>query len=137
MTKQKTRILLAVILVIAVGAAAFFAVQNTPAKKNARILSNLLQDFTDAISQEIIVETKGVYGKLNGNGNGIQYFGAALVKKTDIADLDALLKELNGIFETVSAAEQTGQKIDSSYLHHLSLSYETQVTDTIARHCRM
>ena len=63
-----------------------------------------MEDFSDTISEKTqakVVESKGVYGKLNGNGNGIDYFGAVLLNKADVADLDALLVLLEEDFEIV------------------------------------
>jgi len=130
MKKSKMWILLAVILVILAGV--FFATQNTPQKKNMRILSNLLEDFSDTISEKTqakLVESKGVYGKLNGNGNGIDYFGAVLLNKADVADLDALLVLLEEDFEIVGVLEQKSQKVESNHLQHRSLSYKTPIAE--------
>lgn len=127
--KRIGMILLAIVLVIAVGIGVFFT---TPARTNKRILANLLEDFSDIVSeysQEKIVETKSVYGKLNGNGNGISYFGAVLVKKSAITELDALLATLDAEFEIVEAVEQKGQKVESKHLQHRSLVYDTAITD--------
>lgn len=128
--KRKGMILLAIVLVIAVGVV--LAAQNTPAQKNKRILASLMDDFSDTVSQysqEKIIETERVYGKLNGNGNGIAFFGAALVKKSAVTDMDGLLAQLDKEYENVGAVEQKGQKVESKYLEHRSLTYDTPVPD--------
>ena len=124
--KKSIIISLAVVLVIAVGIY-LFAV---PVWTNKRILSNLLVDFSQTIvlySQEPPLEVKGVYGKLNGNGNGIAFFGAALVNQDTVSDTDALLAALDADFEIVGTLEQDGRKVDSKYLQHKSLYFNTHI----------
>lgn len=132
MKRKCNKIILAAILVFAVGIGVLIAVLTAPARTNKRILANLTVDFSNVISQqsqEKIAEAKSVYGKLNGNGNGIAYFGAVLVKKSAVPDIDALLAELDAEFEIVGVVEQKGQNVQSTYLQHRSLSYDTPVED--------
>ena len=42
-----------------------------------------------------LLDVKSVYGKLNGNGNGIQYFAAALVRATSEDDVKEFIKEID------------------------------------------
>jgi len=126
------RVLLVFGLIIVIGIGVYFVTQNTPAKKNDRILWGLLNEFSDAISslsQAEIVETKGICGKLYGNGNGMQYFGAVLVKQDSIKDMTALLEQLDQMFEIVAVAAQEDNEIESKYLEHQSLSFDTTVSD--------
>ena len=126
------RTLLVIGLIIVIGIGVYCVTQNTPAKKNDRILAGLLNDFTDAIStlsQAKIVETKGICGKLYGNGNGMQYFGAVLVKQDSINDVTALLEQLDQMFEIVAVAAQEDNEIESKCLEHQSLRFDTTVSD--------
>lgn len=126
------RALLVIGLIIVIGIGVYFVTQNTPAKKNDRILWGLLNEFSDAISnlsQAEIVETKGICGKLYGNGNGMQYFGAVLVKQDSIKDMTALLEQLDQMFEIVAVTAQEDNEIKTKYLGHHSLSFETTMPD--------
>ncbi len=99
---------------------------------NAINLSGLVNDFLDEISehsQTPVCETKSVYGKLNGNGNGIQYFGACLVKAESAEALEAVASELEQKFEYVGFWQQEDDDIESKYLEHRSLEYDTHISD--------
>ncbi len=97
---------------------------------NEKNLRTLMDEFTDIISEYAdVIETKSVYGKLNGNGNGIQYFGAVLVPKDSIKDIEALIEKLDIQFELVGYCEQEGQEILSEYLEHKKIKYETIIDD--------
>lgn len=86
-------------------------------------MTNKLQGAVKQSGQLQLVETRSICGKLNGNGNGMQYFGAVLVKSDDEAAVKALLEALKGEYEVVGYCVQSGQNIRSSYLEHKSLSY--------------
>jgi len=106
--------------------AAFFVF---PHHRNQTILDDMTAQFVDILTGMdgvTVVETKAVYGKLNGNGNGIQYFGAALLT-VDPARIPAILAALEQDFECSEGWEQTRQAIVSRYLEHRSLSYDTVI----------
>ncbi len=68
---------------------------------NPSILRGLVNDFEMEIESADgieLIETQSAYGKLNGNGNGFNYFGAALVKTDDPALLDELIQKLDTNF---------------------------------------
>ena len=92
-----------------------------------------MNDFVGAISEYEedvkIIETKSTYGKLVGNGNGIEYFGAVLVERDSVPNIDAILQDLNLQFESVEVLDQENQIIRSKYLEHRSLKYETEIPD--------
>ena len=70
---------------------------------NSFILRGLVSDFKSELraAEGIeIVETVSDYGKLNGNGNGINYFGAVLVKVEGPDVLDTLVS-LNKDFDVM------------------------------------
>ena len=59
-------------------------------KRNKELLDELMMNFQSFIESSAdveIIETKSVYGKLNGNGNGIQFFGVALLRVNTIKDV--------------------------------------------------
>ena len=99
--------------------------------RNQRNLNALMKEFKATISEYAssdIIEEQSVYGKLNGNGNGIQYFGAVLVREDAVEDVDALLAELDETFEIVECIEQNESTIVSRHLQHRTLTYDTPIT---------
>ena len=73
-----------------------------------------------------MVESVSKAGKLVGNGNGMQYFGAMLIKS------EQTLEELSAYYVDVNAdivvKKQTSQAMEC--VEHAQLSFTTQVTDT-------
>lgn len=124
---KRSRIILSICLAAVVLVIAAIPVKAYIAnRKNESNLEGLMRDFSQIIakhSQLEIVQAKSTYGKLNGNGNGIQYFGAVLVKKSSVADLETLMSELDEKFEAVECKNQESSKIESKYLEHKTLSY--------------
>ncbi len=100
-----------------------------PPITNSIILSSLAGDFADevATSGAQIIEAEKIYGKLNGNGNGISFFGALLVKKDSVADIDALISELDEDFEIVEYYEPTNAQVTSKHLEHGNLEFDTDI----------
>ena len=94
-------------------------------QNNLNEMLDILADTISKYSNNEIIELKGTYGKLNGNGNGIRYFGAALVDKNAIDNPDGLIAELDSKFEIVGILDQDTNSIDIKYLEHESLSYDS------------
>ncbi len=89
-------------------------------------LNKMMNKFEKTISKystKEIIELKGTYGKLYGNGNGIQYFGAALLEKNAVDDLNGLIAELDSKYEIVGLLDQNYNSIDIKYIEHEPLSY--------------
>ena len=111
---------------------ALFSVLFLPALQNTHNLNEFTDDFEDKIAEfdsDIqIVETASVYGNLCGNGNKINYFGAVLVEKESIKDIDALIATLDNDFEFVSYCDQKTQKVEYKYLERSNPAYETDVS---------
>ena len=98
---------------------------------NSFILRGFVSDFKSELraAEGIeIIETVSEYGKLNGNGNGINFFGAVLVKADDPAVLDALVS-LNKDFELLDYYKQEKREIDLKYAQHAHLSFENLSPD--------
>ena len=96
MKKLWSIIIIAVILLaLAIGTWAAYSAGYIGVNRNAKILRSMVREFSRTISGTgaKVVETKSVYGKLNGNGNGINYFGAALVRIDSVKDIDLLIGE--------------------------------------------
>lgn len=97
--------------------------------------SMLLRGFVSDLKSELraaegieIIETVSDYGKLNGNGNGINFFGAVLVKADDPDVLDALVS-LNKDFELLDYYKQEKREIDLKYAQRAHLSFENLSPD--------
>lgn len=73
-----------------------------------------------------IIETQGVYGKLNGNGNDIQFFVAVLVEAEE-AEIAALVAQIEDQYDIVGYQPQTTTQLDVPYLEHQQLRYETNM----------
>ncbi|MBO5968046.1 MAG: hypothetical protein J6S14_06060 [Clostridia bacterium] len=98
---------------------------------NSLILRGLVSDFKSELraAEGIeIIETVSEYGKLNGNGNGINFFGAVLVKAEDPDVLDALVS-LNKDFELLDYYKQEKREIDLKYAQRAHLSFENLSPD--------
>ena len=98
---------------------------------NSLILRGLVSEFKSELraAEGIeIIETVSDYGKLNGNGNGINFFGAVLVKADDPAVLDALVS-LNKDFELLDYYKQEKREIDLKYAQRAHLSFENLSPD--------
>ena len=130
MTKSKKIITFSVIGVIAAAVlitlSAIFAFLNW----NGFILKGFEADFEKAVQAEgfEILETKSVYGKLNGNGNGINYFSAALIK-ADEKDVEALIQALEAEFEVAKYYLQEDEKIATIHNEHFPLEYEVSLNE--------
>ena len=124
-TKRKTALiivlcsLLAAVLIIS---SALFTFLNW----NNFILKGFETDFEKAVKAEgfEILETKSVCGKLNGNGNGINYFSAVLIK-ADEDEVKALVEALETEFEVAKYYLQEDGKIATIHNEHGRLEYET------------
>lgn len=71
-----------------------------------------------------ILELQSVCGKLNGNGNGMSYFGAALVEADSVEQMDTLAAELKADYDAVEYMLQEGPEVHSPYLEHKKLSFD-------------
>jgi len=99
---------------------------------NSILLFSLLVDFevkVDRYESVTIIEKHSEYGKLIGNGNGIQFFGVLLVQTTDVSELDKIKSELSGDFEAVEYCKQTTQKLQvKHYEHGPAINFSTDVS---------
>ncbi len=73
------------------------------------------------------IESQSATGKLNGNGNGKQFFCAVLVYAESEETVKTLANELDQEFESVGYSLQNNKTIDNAnnkYLEHASVSFE-------------
>lgn len=96
-------------------------VNNHSAKEvERRLVSTALPDNTE------IVESLSKAGKLVGNGNGMQYFGAMLIKsELGLEELEAYYSE---IISGSAVREQRSRDIE--IIEHGTLSFEAEISDT-------
>ncbi len=93
-------------------------------------LTGIKSSFTNqiaAVESLTVIETKSAMGKLFGNGNGVNFFVATLVKmegETANEDLEELVEALDEKFDVVEWRVQTDQEIVSMYLEHQDLSFD-------------
>lgn len=121
--KKKSSIISLVITVILIAAVIGAVMFIT---KNSRILSGMVRDMKSVIKESEgveLIETKSVYGKLNGNGNGIDFFGAALVRSDSEEAVKELVSDLQEKYETVEYTLQNGNAVVSKHLEHRKLSF--------------
>lgn len=98
---------------------------------NSMLLRGLVSDLKSELRAAKgieIIETVSDYGKLNGNGNGINFFGAVLVKAENPDVLDTLVS-LNKDFDVMDYYKQEKRKIDLNYAEHAHLSFENLSPD--------
>ena len=99
---------------------------------NQILLTGMMAQFHTTIAAEEAIEildTASVYGKLNGNGNSIDYYGAALVKADSEETLKELVAQLEAEFSVVGFEPQESAAIESKYLEHENLAFDEAAFD--------
>ena len=93
----------------------FIPLSNDRAARNVeqQLVSITLPENTE------LVESVSKAGKLTGNGNGMQYFGAMLIKS------DLTPDELSDFYSGAVVKKQTSQKIE--VVEHEQMSFETVI----------
>ena len=90
---------------------------------NLRVMQREMLSVIKHSEDITILDDACVYGKLNGNGNGINYYGAALVTTESESALEELVESLDDRFELAGYALQNGKQVESKYLEHRSLRF--------------
>ena len=107
----------------------FYFAPNT----NKENLDSMMQRFEQLLAQHGLepIETESAYGKLMGNVNGIQYFGAALLERDQLDEqkADALLKDIRAELQIAACRNQKDSAIRSEYLEHVYLKYDTVLAE--------
>lgn len=95
---------------------------------NDILLSDITRSFQCGIRKSEaaveLLEVESICGKLYGNGNGMNYFGAALVTADSAEELDTLVAELGEDFGTVGYTVQDGTEVNTPYLAPGKLSFK-------------
>ena len=87
--------------------------------KNTFLLNEMVKTLVDTAKETEgieVLDTRYDYGKLTGNGNGIEYYGAILVKASSENDVIKLVEELESHYETADYCLQTDGVVDEEYV---------------------
>ena len=119
---KKKIIPVAIVIFLLIGLAVSVPLLNDFSAKNVEksLVEIALPDDTQ------MVESISKAGKLVGNGNGMQYFGAILIKSEKT--LDELFDYYSQKLAGVVVKEQKSQIIEC--VEHAQLSFTTNITDT-------
>ena len=71
-----------------------------------------------------VIEMKTLYGKLNDDGSGSQFFCAALVKSESTAVSQAAADAVGKLVTEAGVLKQTGSKVESEHLVHKELIFK-------------
>lgn len=97
---------------------------------NPMRLHALSNDFSNYIRKANveIIEVQSKYGKLNGSGNGVQFFVAVLVK-AEQEKMEILIAQLEKKYDYVGYMQQNDSRVDSKYLEHGELCFNADIKD--------
>lgn len=91
---------------------------------NRILLHQMMNKLENVVMADFyIIDKASVYGKLNGNGNGIQFFGAVLVEGESEESISTIVADLSGQYEEVGYAKQHNSEIKVKYLEHRTLQF--------------
>ena len=98
---------------------------------NNILLYQMVNKLESTVSKQTqILDKAYVYGKLNGNGNGVQYFGAVLVADTLEEEITRIVEDLSDQYEEVGYKKQNGNQIQLKCLEHRTLCFsDSSVSD--------
>ncbi|MBQ7603841.1 MAG: hypothetical protein IJU75_02695 [Clostridia bacterium] len=95
---------------------------------NNVLLNNMEKEVRNAIDDYLeVIEVKSVCGKLNGNGNGMNFLTAVLVRagSVDDSDLKKAADELSDKYENVECYIASDNLISSRHLQHTQLRFDS------------
>ena len=125
-SKVISAVLIAIVILVILFILSFFV------NHNILINHKLTWDFKDIIKNESgieIIQWKSVYGKLNGNGNGINYFGTVLVKTDSEESINKILPALDEEYEIVGYVTQSGSKVNNKLVEKVNLEYDESLSE--------
>jgi len=114
-------ITIAIIIVLLIG---FIAAIPSVNDLSAKVIEKQLTEVALPDNTEMI-ESLSKAGKLVGNGNGMQYFGAILIRSKQT--LDELSEYYSSILNNAVVNEQNSQIIEC--VQHDELSFKTHITE--------
>lgn len=126
--KSLIAVAVAITLLIA-GVVAFFLGLNQNSIISWKLTRDLKSDINNIDALEII-DSKSACGKISGNGNGMQFYGAVLVKADSEEDIAELVSSVDNDYEIVGAYVQTDKEIDVEPVGgHIFLEYDSFPND--------
>ena len=123
---KKVIVIIGVLILLITSVLAF------PYVYNNCVLYNIERDLKNADlgSDVVILDSKSVCGKLNGNGNGMNFFAAVLIESDlSVAEVEANLATLKEKYEMVEVAEASSTTIQSVYLEHATIVFDQSFFD--------
>lgn len=119
---KKVIVPVVIVIVLIVGFVVSIPLVNDRSAKNVekQLVEVALPDNTE------MIESLSKAGKLVGNGNGMQYFGAMLIKSEQT--LDELSAYYSRKLANVVVKEQKTQKVEC--VEHTELSFKTDISET-------
>lgn len=97
----------------------------------ARSLESALHRFDYGSPNIEVIDSRHICGKLNGNGNGMQYFAAILLKTDDITaqEIESRLAAVRDEYDIVGVQAQSTAELDCKYLEHATLTFDAVLQD--------
>ena len=92
-------------------------------------LENQIKQTFETYKMEIL-DMKSAVGKLNGDGDEIQFFCAVLVQSDSPAIPQSAADALSKLFHDAGIQLQSGAKVESSYLQHKDLTFKQEGNGT-------
>ena len=130
--KKSAKVLIvsiAAVVLLVSGVVAFFFGINQNSLISRKLTKDLKSQIKDNESFEI-VDSVSVCGKLVGNGNGMQFYGAVLVESHSETDVSEFVDSLGSEFEVVGYCVQTDSQIKTDALNgHFYSQYENFPND--------
>lgn len=132
---NKGKALKRVILSIAALALVIVALAVSPYVYDNVYLSGMERGISkvDNVDGVDVLETKGICGRLNGNGNGMQFLAAALIKVDDGVDTEDIIEQAEASCKSASyckVMEYDGGELSCQELERGRLTFESEIDDT-------
>lgn len=88
-----------------------------------KLIGHLEKEIEAQTSLEII-DVESQYGKLNGNGNGVQYFGVVLVHADNEEDVKKFVKKKANDYEVLEYTVQSEAIVNNKYVQNIQIEYD-------------
>ena len=131
MIKKLMALILALLIVLSMSGCGEVAgdIAGNVAEAAKKELENQIKKTFETYKMEIL-DMKSAVGKLNGDGNDIQFFCAVLVQSESSAIPQSAADTLSKLFHDAGIQLQSGAQIESSYLQHKDLSFKQEGNGT-------
>ena len=125
--KKFIALILALLMILSLTACGEVAgdIAGNVAEAAKKELENQIKQTFETYKIEIL-DMKSAVGKLNGDGNDIQFFCAVLVQSESPAIPQSAADTLSKLFHDAGIDVQTGTAIENAYLQHKELSFKLE-----------